>query len=110
MLDWSPDGRRLLVTPRNGGEAGVWIVRADGKGAPQGVAIRRRSTRVEDAAWSPDGRRLAVTGMERDEEQARYSVWTMSPRGTAQKLVVRSDWLDSEELGSMLLSWGVRPG
>jgi Tol biopolymer transport system component len=105
-LDWSPDGRRLVLAPRCC--AGVWIVRADGKGVPRGLVIKSGPTFVQDAAWSPDGRRIALAGYQRDERQG--SVWTTSPRGTAQKRVFRGAWVDSEESGAAQLSWGVRPG
>gem|GEM_PF-7015105 len=59
-LAWSDDGQWLAFTAREGGDAGLFLMRADGR------AAKRRFTRADNPllpdhqpAFSPDGRHLA---------------------------------------------------
>ena len=54
-VDWSPDGRRLLVTRNDvfvDYAYSIWVENADGTGA------RLLRTRASDALWSPDGQSI----------------------------------------------------
>jgi Tol biopolymer transport system component len=61
--DFSPDGRSIAFVGFTGGNADLWIMRADGTG-------RRRLTSSPmfeyDPRWSPDGRWIAFEGYTRD--------------------------------------------
>jgi Tol biopolymer transport system component len=106
-LDWSPDGRRLLTG--GGSSPGYRIVRADGRGRPRELALtQKEDTMWLDAVFSPDGRRIAMVSREADDEEARYSIWTTSVRGTAPRRIYRSKWVDTEETSAPLLSWAPR--
>jgi Tol biopolymer transport system component len=100
-LDWSPDGRHLVL-----GGPNLRIVRADGESYR---SLDVFDARAGDAVFSPDGRRIALVETERREEGDRHSIWTMTVRGTGKRRIYRSDFIDSEETGAPQLAWGPRP-
>jgi Tol biopolymer transport system component len=107
-LDWSPDGRRLLTSRVLGG-SGYQIVRADGRGRPRKIDLPRKDAYGWlDGVFSPDGRRIAMVSGEGRDEQARYSIWTASVRGTSRRRIYRSRWMDTGEIGEPVLSWAPR--
>jgi Tol biopolymer transport system component len=56
-LDWSPDGRRLLLRRNQTNDTDLYTVRADGSGRP-GRLTRTPSRAELYAAWSSDGQRI----------------------------------------------------
>jgi Tol biopolymer transport system component len=108
-IDWSPDGRRLAYTGCC--PSAVWTVRTTGPARPRRMLLPTApsSLIIEHVAWSPDGRRLAFTGMVRDDEEAEYSIWTVTPRGASLRRIQTSGYLDSELNRQTGLSWGPRP-
>jgi Tol biopolymer transport system component len=52
ILDWSPEGRRILY---QNGDSGLWSTRPDGSGK------RRLARDVFEAEWSPDGHSIVFT-------------------------------------------------
>lgn len=56
---WSPDGRRLAVTLTRDGGSQIYLINADGSGAPQ--RITRSSAIDTEANFSPDGQSILFT-------------------------------------------------
>lgn len=108
-LDWSPDGRRLLWSPSPLGTHDLWVVRVDGERPPRKLPPGPQ-VRVSGAVWSPDGKEIAfATAKHREEtESVRYSIWTMTARGSEARRIYRSDSVLSELVGPPTLSWGPR--
>ena len=91
-LDWSPNGRRIVLTHLTGPwwepAADVWSVKPDGTG------LRSISTTPEfdlTPAWSPDGSRVALysDGSLPFGATPTPGLWTVGPRGGARELVQR---------------------
>ena len=56
LWTWSPDGRWIAFVSDRGGQTDIWVVEADGNGAP--IRVTDDSRREARLAWSPDGSRL----------------------------------------------------
>lgn len=106
-LDWSPDGREILLSKASGDGQDLVAVRSDGSGMRRLTFTPR--TYEGDAAWSPDGRRIAFA-MSRDRtriEAVQHSLWTMTARGRQQRRIYNRT-VDVEESRSMYVSWQPR--
>ncbi|MBX3664058.1 MAG: Tol-Pal system protein TolB [Burkholderiales bacterium] len=57
---WSPDGRRLAVTLTRDGNSQIYLINADGSGAPQRLTQSGSAIDTE-ANFSPDGRSILFT-------------------------------------------------
>jgi TolB protein len=77
--DWSPDGSRLSFTRvRNGKEAAIFVVGADGRG------LKRLTPWQLDAAnadWSPDGSRLVFHSYYDEHAGKSSNLFTIRPDG-----------------------------
>ncbi|HEY6931017.1 MAG TPA: protein kinase, partial [Thermoanaerobaculia bacterium] len=60
---WSPDGRFLLYAIRSGGDAGLWVVNAEGERKPR-LLLTGVFDRSLQAQFSPDGRWVAYCSAE----------------------------------------------
>jgi len=118
-VDWSPDGRRLLMvmSPRYTTAANslATVVAADTTSRLTRIALPRRVRSPWDvwqAVWSPDGRRIAFVaywrygpGSDR-EGSLRAAVWVMRARGGRLKRFIRGGFLsDVAEASPDVLSW-----
>ena len=75
VLDWSPDGSRILFSSDRGGNTDLWVVRPDGSDPRQ-----LTSTPVHEevaASWSPDGSTIAYVRAD--------GIWLMNADGSAQR-------------------------
>jgi len=62
---WSPDGKLIAVTVRQGDAPGLWLIRAS-----DGEPVRRiAGPRAGEPDWSPDGRKIVFAT---SHEQPRY--------------------------------------
>jgi Tol biopolymer transport system component len=82
---WSPLGDKIAFCSTRAGEVDVWVMNADGSGAPQqvsqGVQLQELDYETEDCylGWSPDGTKIAFTGQTANIPYgSRYNVYTMN--------------------------------
>jgi Tol biopolymer transport system component len=76
-LDWSPDGRRILLMGGPGQTPDVYVVGATGKG------LRRLTTDPANdsyPAWSPDGHRIVFSS----NRSGGTELYVMNPDGSGQ--------------------------
>ncbi len=90
LLDWSPDGRELLVlSSREDDRPKLFIVNRDG--GNWRLLVDQPIPADPPSRWSPDGKRIAyiVAG-------ETFSLWTIGPDGDGAKQVIRDaesfDW------------------
>jgi eukaryotic-like serine/threonine-protein kinase len=69
---WTPDGRHLVFSSRQGNRSILWWTRADGGSEPLKLAESEQP--LEPYSFSPDGKRLAYSAFAPD---TAYDVWTM---------------------------------
>jgi TolB protein len=88
--DWSPDGRRIaFASNRNGRNADVWVMNADGRGQRP---LARTPADEWSPNWSPDGRRLLLV---RVPAAGPSSVYALRTDGSALRRVAEGadpDW------------------
>ncbi len=78
VLDWSPDGSRILFSSDRGGNTDLWIVRPDGSDPRQLTATP--AYEEVDASWSPDGSTIAY--------QRADGIWLMNADGSNQRALL----------------------
>jgi dipeptidyl aminopeptidase/acylaminoacyl peptidase len=87
-LVWSPDGKRLVITPTNSGT--IYLINADGRGLREVAALAGVSSGV---VWSPDGRWLLF------DEHSRETMGTLflvaSDGGEPVPIVTSYERIDS---------------
>jgi Tol biopolymer transport system component len=95
-VDWSPDGRRLLMVmeDRHSGRSSLaTVIAGDATSRPVGIPLPRRFRSrwdVGDAVWSPDGRRIAFLAFRSfDYDLYRASLWVMRASGGHVRLIRR---------------------
>ena len=74
LLEWSPDGRRMLLFDRRGLE----VARADGT---HRTLLKRRAESVFRCTWSPNGRKLACVEHFPHEEDVELTVMNADTTG-----------------------------
>lgn len=85
---WSPDGKRIAFTGRNGAksELAVFVMNADGSGLRQVTNIAADEGGAQWPVWSPNGRRLAIQVNSRKQKNSAH-IWIVDvATGSARKL------------------------
>jgi Tol biopolymer transport system component len=96
-LRWSPDGRRIAYTGRDGeGTLHVYVMNADGTGAHQLTHLPSDAGQAQVPAWSPDGRRLAFQTT--SHAVHRGHLWIVDVASGAARQVTHHDELYVDEV------------
>lgn len=85
---WSPDGKRIAFTGREGpkSELAVFLMNADGSERRQVTRIPAAEGGAQWPVWSLDGRRLAIQVNNRQQKNSAY-IWVVDvATGNARKL------------------------
>jgi TolB protein len=82
VVDWSPDGRRLVYDDGNPGTpTAIFVSNVDGSGARQ---LTRGGTRDFGPRWSPDGRQIAFVRVFGYSSTSEQDTFVMNANGTNQ--------------------------
>jgi len=97
-IAWSPDGRTLYFTLREGGRSepnstnlDIFAVPADGSAAPTNLTAANQGTDTGPAV-SPDGRWLAYTAMARATYEADRQIVQLRNLATGETRALTADW------------------
>jgi Tol biopolymer transport system component len=83
---WSPDGRTVGVTRRDG--SALALVLVDAETGAERLVLRSRDRGVGWLSWAPDGSRLAFAS-ELDRDRAARALETVRPDGSGRRVLVR---------------------
>jgi TolB protein len=86
--DWSPNGKRLAFTGRNGpkSELAIFVMNTNGAGLRQVTHIAPEEGGAQSPAWSPDGKKFALQVNNRASRNSAY-IWIADvATGEARKL------------------------
>ena len=82
---WSPDGATIAVATYLGGK--IWFLNKDGR-HQRSVSLQDVHSSIWDIDWSPaNGLLTFIT----NDNQRRYTIWTVRPDGSDKKKVVTAD-------------------
>jgi dipeptidyl aminopeptidase/acylaminoacyl peptidase len=111
--DWSPDGKRFVVSSALGnGDNNWWIAELSTLDAATGVmkSIYKPKLQIANPVWSPDGKRIAfIEGIMSDEGLTGGDIFTMSSDGGDAKNLTKdrkasAAWLGWQPDGKILFS------
>jgi len=94
FYSWSPDGRSLIYSSKEPGEAGLRIISADGSGESKIISNPDLKMILQCPLWSPDGRRIAFTSELRGEpagEKNTRSVWLAEAGAGKSEIIFRTE-------------------
>src|SRR4029078_12876924 len=79
-LAWSPDGRQIAFVSRREGEAGVYLVNADGSHQTRLTTWQEFRMYFAAPVWSPDGRQIAFIS----NIEGRDQIYVVETHGSNQ--------------------------
>src|SRR5947199_5180597 len=86
-LQWSPDGKRFLLTRIHEGHMGLWAMNADGSDLRRLVTPDRNTVQF-DGHWSPDGKRVAYVFDRLQGTDGKLQINTCAADGSDDKVLV----------------------
>ena len=86
--DWSPDGRTIAFHSDRDGDAELYVMRRDGRGATQ--VTRNEGVKDVQPDWSPDGRRFAFTS----DASGNDDIWVIDTDGDDARQVTADPAVD----------------
>src|SRR6266851_3673837 len=111
--DWSPDGKRFVVSSALGnGDNNWWIAELSTLDAATGLmkSIYKPKLQIANPAWSPDGKQIAfIEGLMSDEGLTGGDIYTISRDGGEAKNLTKdmkgsAAWLAWQHDGKILFS------
>lgn len=111
--DWSPDGKRFVVTSALGnGDNNWWMAELSTLDASGGLmkSIYKPKLQIANPVWSPDGKQIAfIEGLMSDEGLTGGDIFTINSSGGEAKNITRgmkasAAWLDWQRDGKILFS------
>src|SRR4051794_30340414 len=85
-LQWSPDGKRFLVTRIHGGKMGLWTVDVDGTNWKR--LLPADAQPHFDGHWSPDGKKIVFVYDILQGTDGKLQIDTMNADGSDRKTLV----------------------
>jgi TolB protein len=86
-LNWSPDGKRFLMTRIHEGQMGLWVMNSDGADLKALIKPDPKTPHF-DGAWSPDGKRIAFVFDILHGTDGALQIDTVNADGGDQKTIV----------------------
>src|SRR5262249_48982199 len=86
-LQWSPDGKRFLLTRIHEGQMGLWTMNVDGTDLRQLVTPERNTVQF-DGHWSPDGKRIAYVHDVLQGTDGKLQINTCAADGSDIKVLI----------------------
>jgi TolB protein len=86
-LQWSPDGKRFLLTRIHEGQMGLWVMNADGTDLKP-LTVPGPNNVHFDGHWSPDGKRIVYVHDVLQGTDGKLQINTINADGSDSKVLV----------------------
>jgi TolB protein len=86
-LQWSPDGKKLLLTRIHEGKMGLWVLSADGSSLKPLLAPPPDTPHF-DGHWSPDGKKVVYVHDTLQGTDGKLQINTVNADGSDGKVLI----------------------